>query len=668
MGRLYRGGKVLSLRGIASLGLLYASFATAEARCPALAAPAGEEVNISAGEARWQADGLLELTGGVEVRYGDGLTLQTDALSYQDNHATAPGTTSLRGPGIQLTGTQFEYRDGVLRAHGVRFTPCPSPRPDWSLGAGRLTLDRARGWGRAWNTTVRVLDVPILWLPYLDFPLNDQRKSGFLYPRFSESGNSGLEFSLPYYWNLAPARDLTLTLRASSRRGAMPAVEYRYLRPTGGGRLYTEFLPADAADGDRFRGRFTATLNHQRGPLRFSMAADRTTDREYLADLSDRLANSSTRYLEQLGELRYQQDNTTAWLRLEEFQSLIADTAAPHARVPGLGVEWAAAGRRLRYTFSGRLARFSGTGADGLRLYAHPRLDWELRAPWGFLIPRAGLRYTAYRLDDKPSRLSTTLPVLELDAGLLLERPLRAGSWLHVLEPRLHYRYVPFKDQSAQPLYDTAALDYSARALFMPDRHTGPDRIGDTNRLALGVRTSLHGPGGVEWGNLSLGRLYFLRHRRVRPDGVGPLAERVSPWLQALEISGPGAFSMTQESHFNPGDGGLTRLAASMRYRPDSNLDMQAGWRARRGRSQPGQGELAARWAISPTWEVNGSYRHATDPGRLLEAGLDIVYRSCCWNLRMGAGRYLSTGDTASYNNRVYVEFGIQAGQPAGER
>lgn len=667
MGRLYRGCKVLSLRGIASLSLLYASFAAAEARCPALAVPADEALSIYAGEARWQAGGLLELTGGVEVRYGDDVTLLTDALSHRDNHTTAPGAVILRGPSVRLTGTQFEHKDGVVHARGVRFTLCPSPWPEWSLSAGRLALDRARGWGRTWNTTLRVLDVPVLWLPYLDFPLSDQRKSGFLYPRLGESSKSGLEFSLPYYWNLAPARDLTLTLRASSRRGAMPAVEYRYLQPAGSGRLYTEFLPADAVDGDRFRGRFTATLNHQRGPLRLSIAADRTTDREYLADFSDRLANSSARYLEQLGELRYQQGNATAWLRLEEFQSLTAD-AAPHARVPELGMEWTAAGHRLRYTFNGRLARFSGTGADGLRLYAYPRLDWELRVPWGFLIPRAGVRYTAYRLDEKSVRLSTALPVLELDAGLFLERPLRAGRWLHVLEPRLHYRYVPFKDQSAQPLYDTAELDYSARALFMPDRYTGPDRIGDTNRLALAVRTSLHGPSGVEWGNLSLGRLYFLHHRSVRPDGVRPPAERVSPWLQALEVSGPGAFSMTQESHFNPGDGGVTRLAAAVQYRPDPNLEMQAGWRSRRGRSQFNEGELAARWALSSTWEVSGSYRHAVSPGRLLEAGLDVVYRSCCWNMRMGAGRYLSTGDTASYNNKVYVEFGIQAGLPAEDR
>ena len=664
MDRLYRGCKILSLRGTAILGLLCASAAAEESRCPAPAAPGEEVLSIYADEAHWQAEGTMQLSGAVEVRYGDGATLQTDALSYRDGRATAPGAVRLRGPRIRLESVGLEYENGVVRTGSVYFTPCLSPRPEWSLGARRLELDRVRGWGRTWQTTLRVLDVPVLWLPYLDFPLDDRRKSGFLYPRIGNSGNSGLRFSLPYYWNLAPQRDLTLTLETSSRRGAIPAVEYRYLKPSGGGRVYTQLLPADADDHNRFRGLLAARLEHQLGSLALRLDATRATDREYFGDLGNRLADSSARYLEQRAELHYRWDKAAAWIRLDEFQSL-SEHAAPHGRAPELGVEWAA-GHHLRYAFSGRLARFIGTEADGLRFYAYPRLGWEARAPWGFFVPRAGVRYTAYRLDTQPSPGGTALPVLELDAGLFLERPLRAGKWLHVLEPRLHYRYVPFREQADQPLYDTAVLDYSARALFMPDRYTGPDRIGDTSRLALAVRTGLHGTGGVEWGNLTVGRVYFLQHRRVRSGSTEPPAERVSPWLQALELGGSSVFSMSQELHFNPGQGGVTRLAAAAHYRPGPHLELQAGWRARRGPDQPRQGTLEVRWDVRPAWGVRGRYRHAVDPGHLLEADVGIEYRSCCWNVRLGAGRYLSTGDPVGYNTNVYIEFGLQAGPRAG--
>lgn len=660
MGRLYRGCKVLNPRGGLVLGLVLCACAAGarEPLCPE-SAVGGEPLEIRAGEARWQSRGPLELTGGVEVRYGDGAVLRAGTLTHRGGRTFAPGSVEFHGRRFRLQGTDLEHTADVTRMRKALFTPCPQ----WSLAAGRLELDHAAGRGRAWNTALRILELPVLWLPYLNFPLDDRRKSGFLYPRVGVSDRSGVEFSLPYYWNLAPHRDLTLTLRSFSRRGVAPAVEYRYLHPTGGGRLYAEALPADARKDSRFRGRVMAGLRHRLASLEFSVEAERATDRAYFSDLSDRLEDSSARYLEQRAELRYRRGAAAAWLRLAEFQSLSGD-APPHGRVPEFGLELAA-GRQLRSAFGGRLARFTGTGADGLRLDLHSRVSWEARAGWGFFVPRAGIRYTAYRLDAGASPRGVALPVLELDAGLYLERPLRAGRLLHVLEPRLQYRQVPFRDQSDRPLYDTAELEYSARAPFLPDRHTGADRIGDTRRLALTVRTGLHGEGGVEWGHFTLGRVYFLRARRVQRDGGDPPAERASPWLQALELNGPGKLGMSQELHFNP-KGGISRLAVSAHYRPDTRLELEAGWRARRGADRPRQGVLRLRWDPHPAWGLQGRVRHTADPGRLLEAMAGVEYRSCCWSVRLGAGRHLSAGAGAGYNTQVYAEFGLRAGFRAG--
>lgn len=575
-------------------------------------APARHEpLQVRSAQFHWQADGALQLEGQVELRRGE----------------------------ARLSGTALHHDGRLTRIREVRLTPCPV----WSLSAQQLELDHERGWGRARHATLRLWQLPVLWVPRISFPLDDRRKSGFLYPRVDLTGQSGLELRLPYYFNLAPQRDLTLSLRAMSQRGLLSATEYRYLHDTGGGRLYAELLPVDARYEQRLRGRLVAAVHHHRGPLEFSVAADRVTDRRYFSDLGSQLSDSSTRYLQQRAELAYRQGRARGFLRLQEFQSLDA-AEAPQGRAPELGVD-VVVGQSLRYHLQGRLAHFTGVGS---RLELQPSIQWPLHRPGGFLMPQLGVHYTAYSRGGG----GMGVPMLQLDSGLFLERRLWQGRWLSLLEPRLHYRYVPYREQQGRPLYDTAALDDSARALFVPNRYAGPDRIADASRLAVAVRSSLYDAAGAEWGNLILGRVYLLR------DSVLQGSASSAPWVQALALHRLGAFSLEQEMHLDAGE--VSRLDAAVRYRSGAGVAARAGWRWRRGADRVRQGVYSVSGLAWRALRLQARLRHGVAPVRLLEADVGVEYRSCCFSLRFGAGRY--RGALERYNTRVYAEFGLETG------
>ena len=656
--------------------------------CPVPAGSAAstqDGVQLEADTMEWRRGEAIRLRGGVRAQRGRRL-LETEAASYDpaSRRMELPGPFRYRDAWFELGGVggyldlaaesgrfsdvdyrlsgrpgrgaadELHYLRRRIELEGVSYTACPEGVDTWLLSSGRMTLDFEREQGNARDVTLRVLGLPVMYFPYLSFPIGNRRKSGFLYPSFGYSGNGGAHAGVPYYWNLAPNRDATLELHGYGRRGAMLAGEYRYLQSAGAGTLYAEWLPHDADDGGRMRGRLDVNLRRAFGS-NWAAHLDyaHVTDRRYPADLGTRLSQTGVRLLDRRADLSWHAGAWDMQLRARDFQVLESDLASdrePYRLLPRWSLRYAPAVRSgaLRPTLDTELTYFDrDAGVTGLRLDLLSRLAWPVGGRAGYFEPYAGLRYTGYRLDGaRPASPSRLLPEFGWRAGLFLERTGRLGArrrYLHVLEPRLDYRFVPYRNQERLPVFDTVAADRSRAALFFSDRYVGADRVGDTHRLAAQVTARLIGlPSGRELASLILGQAYHFSSRRVRlPNETGPRPARL-PLLEIVSLRPSRDLLLRQAWFWDPQSGTTDRLDLGLQYEPGPGRRLALFYRSHRADAGVEEMDVSLLWPVGERWSVAGRWRYALPASRLLEAFAGLEYRSCCWAVRLALRRFLA--------------------------
>ncbi|RME35110.1 MAG: LPS-assembly protein LptD, partial [Gammaproteobacteria bacterium] len=341
------------------------------------------------------------------------------------------GSYALRGePGHGKAGLLLiDRQENQTRIEQADYTTCPGEVPDWKLVASRIDLDHESDRGSARNVTLRVRDVPVLYIPYLSFPLSDKRKTGFLFPSLGSSRESGFDIGLPFYWNIAPNYDATFIARYIENRGVMGQGEFRYLRPHMSGQLNIDYLPNDrrSNDEDRALFRFSHYQTYARGKA--YLTYNHASDKQYLEDFGRGLALSSTRFLDQRLEADYNGDWWTTELLVQEYQNVDASLIgqSPYRQLPRLRFYTRLPERDRHFNF-----RFRGEGVyfdhqdltRGGRVDLYPSVSYPLASEWGFLRPHLGLRHTQYFLQDQPAgndnSPSRTLPIFSLDSGLYL--------------------------------------------------------------------------------------------------------------------------------------------------------------------------------------------------------------------------------------------------------
>jgi len=482
---------------------------------PALSPPAETEpfdpsapLEFSADRALFDRGGISRLSGEVEFRQ-DGRTLSAEEALYDDRQGIveAQGGVHYRDSALEVEGErarlwlrsdtgsfeQARYRLPQQHAHGtaqrvakinenitrlqrVRYTTCNPGRIDWQLRAREIRLDRHRRMGSAKGVSVHFKRVPIFYFPYLVFPITDERLSGFLMPdiRLNLSRNS-TDIALPYYWNIAPNYDATITPRFIERRGVMLGSEFRYLTPSSSGQLYGEYLGDDRLYGrDRALLRFqhhSRLSPHWSGSVNYNYVSDR----DYFVDMGDSFNPNTTTHQERRFTLNYRGDRWAFAGTLLGYQMLIG-TTPPYQKLPQLTLQYIGRQREreLNYHFRSEYTYFDDNARTptGSRLDVAPAVSFPLRTTATWLIPRLTLHHTRYRLDatppGMPSAPSRTLPLFSLDGGLFLERFTEWGNvaMVQTLEPRLFYLYVPYREQSKLPLFDTSAYTFRADPLF----------------------------------------------------------------------------------------------------------------------------------------------------------------------------------------------------------
>lgn len=543
------------------------------------------------------------------------------------------------------------------------YTTCPADNDDWHLKMNGLEIDRDRQIGTAHHAWVEFMGVPILYSPWMNFPLSGQRKSGFLAPLFGSTTKGGSEFTLPYYWNIAPNHDATIAPRIMSKRGLMLNNEFRYLEASYGGEMHLDVLPSDAI-AKRTRSRIALKHNQALvGSLSGYVDLNSVSDDAYFRDLADAVNATSQVNQLQEGGLNYGAGWWSASARVQRYQTLqdpVAPIVVPYARLPQLNVNAQRDYSGANIAFAGEFVDFSHpTLPNGKRLVLNPSVSYPLvSAPAFYLTPKFGLHSTYYAMGANfntvlPSS-SRTLPILSVDSGVAFERDwnLAGGNYVQTLEPRAYYVFVPFKDQALLPNFDSAQADFSFTQMFTENRFFGNDRVGDANQLTMALTSRLmEQENGVERLKMTLGERFSFTAPRV--NLVTPAAStNRSDILLAVAGSVTKAWTLDSEFQFDPNQSHTQRYNIAARYRPETGKLLNLGYRFARNTLRAI--DISTQWPLSSRWHAVGRWNYSLQDRQILEAIAGLEYNQSCWTLRLVAQRF--TIGTQQANTGFFVQ------------
>lgn len=610
--------------------------------------------------------GELSATGQIHYQLG-----QLDLRS----HSAALNIEQLRGYLEQVNFHLFDRhaRGSATRAelqsaeqttlHRVNYTTCDEGNNDWHLSASRVQLDQASGFGSAYHVVLNFKQVPFFYLPYISFPINDQRKSGFLVPRLSHSDSSGTELVTPYYLNIAPATDATLTPRFMSERGTLLQGNLRYLRPHSRGSANIEILPDDRLYGDD-RGLFNYFQTGTYTPkLRSMIDLSLVSDDDYFAQLGNSLSIASITHLRQQASLDYRDKAWSGQAMVEAYQTVddsILATNRPYRRLPQLSLAYNPTPKDNRvnfalsadYTYFDQRHRLSGE-----RLDLAPRLYYPWHHPGGWITPAITWHETRYRLENQAALLSRRLPAYSLDSGLIFEKDfvLANNQFTHTIEPQLFYLYTPYREQSQLPVFDSGRPDFTFNRLFAANRYNGKDRIGDSEQISLALTTRLlKANTGLPVVSVGLGQIFYLDERRVTLPGESIATKNQSALLGHFRAD---IDDLTLSSDVRYDQQQIDMAQWQIRFQPDNRHSLRLAQRYRRNLVK--QSDLGASWPVAVHWHMVGrwSYSHYYQQSQETVAGLE--YQSCCWTVRLAGRRYLDEAG-GQYLNSAFLQLELK--------
>lgn len=681
--RIVRGG-----RGLFAERIVYAR-ATATARAT------GDVVFYTArhGGARLTAD---EMTVDLDTWAGEarkvGIAIARRAPENRAPSAEpSPAKIEIHA---RATADSVQFRgDESQLLQRVTLTACAPGNRDVELRAREIVLDHAAGVGRAKAMTVRVKGAPVFYFPAATFPIDEARKSGFLFPAAGYAGDSGAMVEAPYYFNLAPNYDATVTPRLWSRRGAQLAGEFRYLTRHGRGQLDGEFLPSDnnydGDDGDRYALR--ARHEHRPGRnWRARLDWNSVSDADYTRDFSSEIDVVAAHYIERaaridyaaghrrLGDLKF----SVQTVAYESNDRAIARAARPYHRLPQLDLAWQSAFGFLRAGVDAQYADFrhdhcaDGDGDAALpcgsRLRVKPWLSVPLRRAYGYIEPRLSWQSIRYSLDQRAAGMraspSVEAPIFSLDGGLYFDRRLRLGGaeFLHTLEPRLRYVNIPTRRaQRAFPDFDTAvAGGGSFESLFRDNRFFGGDRIGDTEHVAAGVTSRVLDRGRQRL-RLSLGQIIYLQDRKIGvSDDAAPETWDTSGWFAAAAAALPKNWraDVFARAHDGDSDNTLAWFHAAAQYHGRAGRRAALAYTfhdtvdtATVDTAQTEQLSAAFAAPVGNRWRITTGGAYSLETDEFHAATVGVEFDGCCWAVRVAASRALD-GDGA-HKNRFRLTF-----------
>jgi LPS-assembly protein len=650
-----------------------------------------DELAIFSGSARLQLDGNASFDDDITLVSGNRLlTAQNANFDRETNVFSVEGQVMYRDPQtivyadrgqlnqlsqeVRFDKAEFqlwsipargksEYikaeKNGKLHLKKVSYTSCPEGNEDWMLKASTIRIDQNNGIGTAKNARFEFKGVPFLYLPYISYPVTNERKSGWLIPKIGSSQQRGIDIEIPYYWNIKPQLDATIIPRYMSKRGLQLNSELRYLSKKNDGVMIGEILPNDdVTDEHRSLAAWDHTTDFTRD-LQARIDAIHVSDSAYFEDLSSGLAATSQTNLLQRADIEFYNDNWSALLRIENYQTLddaISDQDLPYTTLPELAVHgntpdgWLG----LQYTLDAEAAYFTHeVKVKGFREHIRPEV--ALHRQWHSVEfkPAVAYDFVAYQLDESDPTVDDTpnrgAPIYSIDTYTVFERRTSRRGWLQTLEPRVLYTYIPFKDQSDLPVFDTIIPDLNVVQLFRKNRFVGRDRIGDTNQLSLGITTRLIDTAdGDEFLNATFGQVLYFNDLDVTLPGGTSSDSSTSDYLFELGMQLYEKWRMQLGYQFNTDTSESIRTEVRLNYRADDLKIANVSYRYRRDTFE--EIDVSAAWPVLDHWNLVGRYSYSLLDSKPRERFVGIEYDTCCWSIRGLWRRSLTnrTGDSDS--------------------
>lgn len=698
----------------------------------------------------------LRATGSVKLKQGE-MTLRADELVHTQNGNTAKASGHVRitrhgnvfeGPQLSLALDtmegeflrptywfsrmqaggkadliEFQGSNRIIASHASYSSCTPENtadlstfKPAWELITSKVDMNFEANEGRAENAVIWFQGVPILAAPVLTFPLNDQRKSGWLPPNFDVDSRSGFEFSIPYYWNIAPNYDATLTPIIAVKRGTGLDTELRYLQPNDRGTLHFFALPNDQLAGDQ-RGMFdfrnSGSMASAQSPsvTAYDLRWRRVSDDNYWKDFPRNLPSITPRLYDSHAQIEHQLNarnwglgasQTTVFGGIQSWQTLkdldptsnaaLSNIITPYGRQQ-LGINSkSVADNGLMWSLHSEINRFTNqdrTQVTGSRLHAVASVEKQFGTQGGVsLLPRLSINTARYQLDQASANgtkdYTRTVPTFSLDASAVFERPVRLfdQDLVQTLEPRVRYVRTPFVDQSNIPLFDSAERDFNQYAIYSDNAYTGVDRISDANQITIGMTSRmLNADNGSETMRMGVVQKVLLSDQRINPDSDQPITQRLSDMLLLGSTSVlpnwnlDGVLQLSAQSHqteraiigtrFSPGAWRTINLA--YRYTRDSSEQVDLGWQWPIAGATPGltnllKDSLAASAGAnsadsgshcSGAWYAVGRLNYSVRDKRLANSLLGVEYDAGCWIARLVSER-VSVGQSTTSSRIMF--------------
>ncbi|NBA97729.1 LPS-assembly protein LptD [Pseudomonas sp. R5(2019)] len=677
-----------------------------------------DEASLHQAENRGELNGNVKLRDNGALVVGDHAEIQLDTGEAKiDNAEYVLHKSNTRGSALYAKRAE----NAIIRLKDGTYTTCEPNSNAWQLKGNNITLNPATGFGTATNATLRVKNIPIFYTPYIYFPIDDRRQSGFLPPSISTSSDTGFALTTPYYFNLAPNYDATLFPHYMAKRGLLMEGEFRYLTPSSEGQFGGAYLNDEddsrELQSDYDKQRWMLNWQHKGGlDSRVLTEVDYTdiSDPYYFQDLkTDQIGVDTSDYINQQGAVSYRGDSYVARLNVQSLKLATVSQITPYDRLPQITFNGALPVHPggLEFSYNTEFVRFDRdlrtgdyindqgiaesrldnnvTGlarANGNRTNLEPRVSLPLEWTFGFLKPSIKYGFTNYDLDLDQTGQNTLLadeqfsssqnrgvPVYSIDSGLYFDRNTQwfGNNYRQTLEPRLFYLYVPYEDQTDIPIFDTSESTFNYSSLFRENRFYGSDRIGDENKLSLGVTNRWIEDNGFERQRFSIGQAVYFQDRKVQLPGIDYLTRadaqaNVSPYALEYEYRFNRDWRLSSDFNWDP-DSRSTRSGSAMfHYQPEDNPNkvINLGYRYRNdlvrydsttGRWSVGGGDygtpgdpnyikdyykieqhdFSVIWPIVPQWNAIARWQHDYNRNRTLEAFGGFEYDSCCWKLRL---------------------------------
>lgn len=645
----------------------------------------------------------MAVKGSAEVRRST-VVIKADALHYdQDTDmADAYGQVRMNNNGTTFAGPEAHMRvdssEGFMTAPKYHFnvtggsgsaervdlldnersvftrgtyTACAcADDPAWYIKGSEFDFDTGADEGVAHNGVLFFQGVPVFASPWLSFPLSGERRSGILPPTFSLSSTNGFELSVPYYFNIAPNRDLTVTPRIISKRGVQLQSTFRYLSPTYSGSISGEFLPDDRLTKTN---RYALYIQHNQnfgngfgGYIYYNKVSDNTYPEDLSSSVNQFMNGTQLLYQQEAG-LTYNNGPWSVLAREQHWQTL-TPSVAPYGREPQLNVKYA------KYNVGGfdfgaeaDYTNFRITTADmteGQRVVFNPYISYSVVGPGYFVTPKVQWHFASYNLHNissdvpvgTPKNFTESIPTLSFDTGLIFDRSVRlfGEDYIQTLEPRLYYVYTPFRNQESAPLFDTAESDFGLAEIFTPNTFVGNDRIADANRLTAAITTRFINPAtGDERARFVIAQQYYFQDQRVTllPNQTSTQATHSDLIVGASLKLGAG-FASETAFQYNADNNQLVKTSVGFGFSPATGKVLNVGYRYTRANTtlenQPiNQVLVSGQWPL--THRVFGVGRFNYDLGghRIVDGLVGLQYDADCWTLGAGIQRYANGLNTS---------------------